>query len=249
MNKQKANDFGEKILEYCKKFQIPVEYLFEILEDQKVTPMIRGKAMEYNAYLMLDKILPGHIWSVQKLNLNPQQNTIDEDISITHRRSGIILKVESKSAVRGSFSDGKRARYIKEPHFKVKCHRSRSNLKKQDQGNDAYPIDAFDILITNPLNAIYQSNTIGENLEVINKGNIKSLLYEYYGVDSDDSLVDVCYSDWRYVIPEDIGKNGFIPRTPYVILKNDPNWDSLDSLESELIKVVEKKRGISSRRS
>jgi hypothetical protein len=93
---------AEKLLQYCKKFNVPLEFLFEILEDQKVTPMIRGKAMEYNAFLLLDKILPKATWSVQKLNLNAQTGTYDEDISITHRRTGVILKVESKSTVRGS---------------------------------------------------------------------------------------------------------------------------------------------------
>ena len=129
MNDKELIILSTKILEYCNKFDIPLEYLFEILEDQKVTPMIRGKAMEYNAFLLLDTQLPKNIWSVQKLNLNAQPGTYDEDITITHRRTGIILKVESKSAVRGSLSDGKRARLIKEPHFKVKCHRSRSNIK------------------------------------------------------------------------------------------------------------------------
>lgn len=40
---------------YCEKYFIPQEYLFEILEDSKVVPMIRGKATEYNAYLFLRK--------------------------------------------------------------------------------------------------------------------------------------------------------------------------------------------------
>lgn len=76
--------------------------------------------MEYNAFLFLDNILPRSIWSVQKLNLNAQTGTYDEDISITHRRTGIILKVESKSSVRGSISDGKRSRNLKVPHFSKK---------------------------------------------------------------------------------------------------------------------------------
>lgn len=110
-NEEKIKLAG-KLLKYCKKFNIPLEFLFEILEDQKVSPMIRGKAMEYNAFLMLEQILPRTTWSVQKLNLNAQTGMYDEDISITHRRTGIILKVESKSTVRGSMSDGKRSRNL-----------------------------------------------------------------------------------------------------------------------------------------
>lgn len=75
--------------------------------------MIRGKAMEYNAYLLLDNILPKTSWSIQKLNLNAQTGTYDEDISITHKRTGVILKVESKSAVRGSINNGIRSRILK----------------------------------------------------------------------------------------------------------------------------------------
>jgi len=92
MNKEQINKLGFEIFAYCKKFNVPVEYLFEILEDQKVTPMIRGKAMEFNAYLLLESNLPKTVWSVQKLNLNAQPGFYDEDISITHRRTGIILK-------------------------------------------------------------------------------------------------------------------------------------------------------------
>jgi len=30
-------ELGSKMLGYCQKFQVPLEFLFEILEDQKVT--------------------------------------------------------------------------------------------------------------------------------------------------------------------------------------------------------------------
>src|ERR1035437_1927678 len=99
MNNEQKLKLADDLLNYCKKFNISLDYLFEILEDQKVTPMIRGKAMEFNAFLLLNEILPHSEWSVQKLNLNAQTGQHDEDISITHRRTGTILKVESKSAV------------------------------------------------------------------------------------------------------------------------------------------------------
>ena len=213
MNDKELIILSTKILEYCNKFDIPLEYLLEILEDQKVTPMIRGKAMEYNAFLLLDTQLPKNIWSVQKLNLNAQPGTYDEDITITHRRTGIILKVESKSAVRGSLSDGKRARLIKEPHFKVKCHRSRSNIKLAGSSNNRYSVECFDLIITNPLNAIYQGNTVGEYLEVVHDEELKQLLLEFYSVSSDADLISACEKDWRYCIPKNIAVDEFIPRT------------------------------------
>jgi hypothetical protein len=241
INEEKIK-LANNLLKYCKKFNVPLEYLFEILEDQKVTPMIRGKAMEYNAYLILDKILPRTIWSVQKLNLNAQTGITDEDISITHRRTGIILKVESKSTVRGSISDGKRSRNLKVPHFLVKSHRSRSNIKLAGTSNDRYSVDSFDILVTNTSNAIFEGNTVGENLEVVHDEKLKCLLYEFYSASNDEELKTACENDWRFCIPKDIAVDGFIPRTPYVTLENDVNWKPLITIEDRLSEVVEEKR-------
>lgn len=242
MTNEEKLELSEKLLQYCKKFNVPLEFLFEILEDQKVTPMIRGKAMEYNAFLQLERILPRATWSVQKLNLNAQTGLYDEDISITHRRTGIILKVESKSAVRGSISDGKRSRILKVPHFNVKCHRSRSNIKLAGTSNDRYSIDSFDILVTNTSNAIFEGNTVGEFLEVVYNEGLKELLYDFYQVSTDEELITACENDWRYSIPKDIAVDGFIPRTPYVKLDNDKNWKPLINIEERLLGVVEEKR-------
>ena len=242
MDDQGKIEFANQVLKYCRKFNIPLKFLFEILEDQKVTPMIRGKAMEYNAFLLLEKILPHTTWSVQKLNLNPQTGGYDEDISVTHRRTGIILKVESKSAVRGSISDGKRSRIVKVPHFNVKCHRSRSNIKLIGSSNDRYSLDSFDILITNTSNAIFEKNTVGENLEVVYKQELKDLLYVHYAVNSDEELIITSQNDWRFCIPKDIAVEGFIPRTPYVKLENDENWKPIKTVENRLLEVVEEKR-------
>lgn len=242
MNNEEKLKLADKLLKYCKKFNVPLESLFEILEDQKVTPMIRGKAMEYNASQILEKILPRAIWSVQKLNLNAQTGLYDEDISITHRRTGIILKVESKSAVRGSFKDGKKSRSLSVPFFMVKSHRSRSNIKLAGSSNDRYSVDSFDILITNTSNAVFQGNTVGEYLEVIHDKELKKLLYEFYEVNTDEDLITACENDWRYCVPKDIAVNGFIPRTPYVKLENDDNWKPLSKIEDRLLDVVEEKR-------
>jgi hypothetical protein len=52
MNPEEKIQLADNLLKYCSKYNIPLEYLFEILEDQKVIPMIRGKSTEYNAYLV-----------------------------------------------------------------------------------------------------------------------------------------------------------------------------------------------------
>jgi hypothetical protein len=233
---------GGRVLAYCQKFNVPLEFLFEILEDQKVTPMIRGKAMEYNVFLKLLETLPRSTWSVQKLNLNAQTGLHDEDVSVTHRRTGIILKVESKSAVRGSINSGLRARHFKVPHFKVKCHRSRSNIQLAGTSNDRYSVDSFDIIVTNTTNAVFEGNTVGETLELIHNASLKEMLFHHYSVNNERDLVTACENDWRFCIPSDIAVDGFIPRTPYVLLENDKSWRSLDELEERLLTVVEEKR-------
>ena len=45
------------IKEYCETYNIPREHLLDILEDQKVVPMIRGKATEYIGALVLKRTL------------------------------------------------------------------------------------------------------------------------------------------------------------------------------------------------
>ena len=132
-----ALELGRQMLEYCRKYKIPQDYVMDILNDQKVMPMIRGKATEYAVELLLRDILPAREWVVAKLNLNAQSGTHDEDVTVTHQRTGIIIKVECKNAVRGSFKYSTRAR-IKEPFCTVKCHRSRSDLSKASTTNDRY---------------------------------------------------------------------------------------------------------------
>lgn len=216
MTEKELQEFGKRIMNFCNKYYIPCDFLFEILEDQKVIPMIRGKAMEYNAFLLLDKILPKSVWSVQKLNLNPQPGVYDEDTSVTHRR---------------------------------KCHRSRSNIKLVETSNDRYALGCFDIILTTPLNAIYEGNTIGETLEIINDIKLKEILYKHYSVNRDEELIKACSTDWRYCIPEDIAENGFIPRTPYVKLTNDPHWKPIIEIEKGLTEVVKLRRDSQTRRN
>ena len=248
MTEDELKNLGESLEQYCKKFLLPVKYVFEILNDQKVTPMLRGKAMEYNAFVLLDSQLNKSEWSVQKLNLNAQPGTPDEDIDITHRRTGRIIKAECKSAVRGSFSSGKKAKIHKVPHFKVKCHRSRSNIKLAGTSNDQYAADVFDVILTTPLNALFQGGTIGEELEIIQDNELLGLLYQHYEVSTNEDLLAAVSSDWRFVITSKIAENGFIPRTPFVLLRDDPYWLSVDRFEPNLLEFVRREARSRSRR-
>jgi hypothetical protein len=250
MTDEELKLLGTKLVNYCDKYFIPILYIFEILNDQKVTPMTRGKAMEFSAFLKIRSLLNESEWSVEKLNLSAQLGAPDEDISVTHRRSGIILKVESKSAVRESFRSGRRTRIINVPHFRVKCHRSRSNIRLSQTSNDRYPADEFDIIITSPLNAIFEGNTVGENLELIHDNECVSILNEHYGVSTEEDLLKAAHNDWRFVLPPTIAQRGFIPRTPFVLLNNDLNWLPIEQVEAKLLDVVNirRARGARSRR-
>lgn len=228
---------GRELVAYCAKYDVPLSMVIEILEDQKVLPMIRGKATEYNAAAALQSVLGKVEWQVNKLNPNPQPNRPDEDIEIIHRKTKTSIVVESKNAVRGSMTTGKRCN-IKVPHFKVKCHRSRSHLTKAATSNDRYADDSWDILITNPVNGIIKGNTQGTDFELVDRVGVEDVLKHFYGATCDKELLVAASRDWRFVLPPDISENGFIPRTPTVLLEGDPNWHSLDDLQVCLERIV-----------
>ena len=242
MNDEQLKNLGKEIVEYCKKYSIPLQYFFDILNDQKVNPMMRGKGMEYQIFLLLASLLNPSEWIVQKLNLNPQPNMPDVDIGVTHRRTGEIIKVESKPAVRGSIKSGARSRIYKAPYFQVKCHRSRSNIKRAQSSNDRYEVDIFDIVITNPSNAIIKGKTIGPELELIQDENLLKILFKYYSVEKGEKLIECVQNDWRFVLPSKISVGGFVPRTPYVLLENDPNWLPIDQVEANMLEIVKGRR-------
>ena len=120
--------------------------------------MLRGKAAEYDAVYILQQTLSSQEWTVNKLNLNPQPGTKDQDIGVRHRRTGIELIIETKSAVRGSMRSGARSKNHITPYYSVKRHRSRTN--KDRVYNDQYLADDFDVLVATPANAIIKGKTV-----------------------------------------------------------------------------------------
>ncbi len=234
---------GKELEAYCRRYHIKPGDFFEIINDQKVVPMIRGKAAEYNGAYELKRILPQQSWIVNKLNLNAQPGHADEDIEIIHRRTGIRLIVETKSAARGTMRTGQRGKLHKVPHFKVKCHRSRSNLDRKF--NDQYLVGDFDVIVTTPLNAMYQGNTLGEEFELVSEAGVLEILFDYYKVTDKEALIEAAAQDWRFALPEAIAeeRDGYqlIPRTPYVWLANDANWRPLDQIQSHLEAIVKAK--------
>ena len=234
---------GRTLEVYCKKYHIMPGDFFEIINDQKVVPMLRGKAAEYNGTYELKRVLQPQSWIVNKLNLNAQPGRSDEDIEVIHRKTGIRLVVETKSTSRGTMRTGKRSRVLNVPHFKVKCHRSRSNADRPY--NDQYLASDFDIIITTPLNAIYEGNTIGEEFELVPEPGLLEVLYAHYNVSDKESLIEAAALDWRFALPNSIAeeKGGYklIPRTPYVRLADDPNWLPLNQVQPYLDVIVKAK--------
>ncbi len=225
------------IMEYCNTYNIPKENLLDILEDQKVLPMIRGKATEYIGAAILKRTLNPREWLVEKLNLNPQEGITDEDVSITFRRTGNRLRAETKNAVRGSFRLSARGR--PNPHFTVKCHKSRSNLKRQSTTNDRYLVGEFDLLLCNVSNALFKGRSLESGLPLIEDAQAIGWLKEFYQVTTNDELVRKAYDDWRICLPLNIAdKAGVIPRTPVIFMENDPNWFSLDRLAANLRSLI-----------
>ena len=233
---------GLELEQYCKKHKIPFEFVFYILEDQKVVPMIRGKATEYSAYLRIKELLPDTEWSVQKLNLNAQPNHKDEDITVTHLRTGVAVKLECKNATRASFKSGKGCRNVKEPHCTVKCHKSRSTIKLASTTNDRYSADMFDVVVTNLSNAIIASATYSSSFELIPKPAEIKILCSHYGVPGClEDLFDATYHDWRFARTSDLAEGGYIPRTPILRLYGNDAWHPIIGLEACLLEIVKEK--------
>ena len=226
------------ITEYCRTYNIPRENLLDILEDQKVLPMIRGKATEYVGAAFLRQVLEPREWSVEKLNLNPQAGITDEDVSITFRRNGVRLKAETKNAVRGSLRLRSRRRAT--PYFNVKCHKSRSHLRLQNTTNDRYLVGEFDLLLfCNVSNALFRSRALQPGLPLISDPEALEWLKTFYGADTDEELVRAAYDDWRLCLPVTIAdENGVIPRQPVVLMEDDPNWFGADRLAANLRTLI-----------
>lgn len=223
------------VKEYCDAYNIPIENLLDILEDQKVLPMIRGKATEYIGVSILRQTLDERDWTIEKLNLNPQPGTSDIDIGITYRRTGTRLKAETKNAVRGSFKLG--TRMIKAPHFRVKCHKSRSHLSKEH--SDRYLVQEFDVLLCNLSNAIFRTKPLDRGLPLIEDQQAIAWLKEFYNTSATEELRRKTYDDWRVCFPRDIAQiDNTLPRNPPVLLENDPCWFGLDQLATNLRTLI-----------
>ena len=239
----------ERMKDYCDYYKIPEEFLFDILEDQKVVPMIRGKATEYNVYLLLKHLLNPHEWVVSKLNLNAQNGMHDEDVTITHQRTGIIVKVECKNATRGSFRYSNRCR-IKEPFCTIKLHKSRSDLAKANTTNDRYLKGDFDFVISNLSNAIIEGATYTERFLLKDDPDVAAAICEHYNCNyTFEEVFNATFDDYRFALADDLlMDDNSIPRTPPVLLHGGDCWHPISEFESYLADFIFKNRNKRGRR-
>lgn len=111
-----------KVKDYCLKYDIPLDYLSDIINEPKVVPMIRGKAFEISAMLRIREILPSETWFVDKPSMNAQFGFHDIDVRVIHKPTRKIISIECKLAGKGNF----RMLPNGDVQIKVKCMRSRT---------------------------------------------------------------------------------------------------------------------------
>jgi len=227
-----------KLKKYCEKYHIPIEYIVKIISDQKVLPMIRGKTVEYSVFDLLKNMLDPNIWTVEKRDLNAQPNQPDQDVVVIHKETGNEIIVECKSAVRDSFKLSTRNNNF--PHYKVKCHKSRSYIGRET--NDRYLVGDFDIVVSSPSNSLIKG---GKEYDVTDKTDVIQYLKNHYEVDGQENIFKSSNEDWRCALSTGIAnEEGVINRTPTVRYENDPNWNSIEQIEEALIQILQS-RGVS----
>ncbi len=165
----------QRLINYCKEYNIPLEYLGDTLYDPKVVPMIRGKAFEFSVTTVLSAILDKAEWKVNKPLMNAQLGLHDADVRVTHIPTSKIITVECKLAKNKSYG------VVKSPtssgsilsKIAVKCMRSRTLGSEMVEKlapklgidkdvltihNDQYLPGNFDLVVTSIGNAFYRTN-------------------------------------------------------------------------------------------
>ena len=174
----------EEVEGFCRRFDVPIEFLAHILSDPKVVPMIRGQSFEFSATQKLARVLPQGEWRVEKPTMNAQLELKDIDVKVTHLPTSQVIRVECKLAGNGGFRkySEKKIRetsIILPAHstIKVKCMRSRTlgerkvnelapkmgvSVKSLAAHADSYRVADFDVVLTTIGNAFYETNELGE---------------------------------------------------------------------------------------
>lgn len=165
----------EKIQDYCRQYNIPIEYFPELISDPKVVPMIRGKAFEFSVLIALRYLLDSKNWQIEKLNINAQSTIPDEDLTITHIPTGKNFTIECKLSAKEKYDLIPKYGLFK---IQVKCMRSRTLGEEKVKTlaplwglsesilkvhNDQYLPKDFDLLVTSIGNAFYTTESSSGN--------------------------------------------------------------------------------------
>lgn len=163
------SSWEEDLIKYCRDFNIPIDYLSDILRDSKVNPMIRGKGFEFSTLMAFQNILRSDIWEVSKPNMNAQAMQHDVDILVKHISSGKTISVECKLSKKNSFRISKTG----EITAAVKCMRSRTlgqeiiedrapimgvTVEQLNAHKDNYLTTDFDVVASSFGNAFYTTD-------------------------------------------------------------------------------------------
>lgn len=187
-------NWTDRIAEYCKEYDINIEYLADTLYEPKVVPMIRGKAFEFSVLSALRQTLPSDKWQVDKPLLNPQLEAHDTDVRVTHLATEKVIRVECKLAQNAGY------RFLKkgESRVRVKCMRSRTlgvevikklalkwkvSEKLLLAHKDSYRVRDFDVVVTCLGNAFYRTNKQANRFEWKPSDSEENFLREIGGGD------------------------------------------------------------------
>jgi hypothetical protein len=240
----------EQIKSYCEKYNIPLTYLPDIINDPKVIPMIRGKAFEFSAVLRLQNILPESEWMVDKPVMNPQFGIHDMDVRVTHKATQTVIGVECKLSGKGTFRTLKNG----DNTIRVKCMRSRTlgenkanelaeklNIDNQllKAHNDQYLPTDFAVVITSIGNAFYETNEETDLFDWQPKGTETHFLKQLAQSNDLTQLQHFAYQQMYLAQAKDLAITpangvtctrkscpkpqncGFIPNYPIILFKKD----------------------------
>jgi hypothetical protein len=157
-----------KIKGYCFEHGLDFRAIYDVLNEPKVVPMIRGIGYEYVVKSALEKILVNDDRFIcRKTIVNPQLTVQGTDMDVFDKQRNKVLNLECKLAKNGSFTVGRRG---SGPNCKIKVMRSRTlgvevmptvsrdwgvTIEQLSAHKDNYLGSKFDYVVTNIRNAFY----------------------------------------------------------------------------------------------
>jgi len=163
----------QKLVDYCRYYDLPLEHIVETLDALKVVPMIRGISFEFTVSDLLRDLLPDTQWKVEKPAINAQLAIQDVDVLVTHVPTQKKFTIECKLSSKNSFSVSNE----NQATIKVKCMRSRTvnspraatplatryGVSVEDvlRHKDNYRDVDFDFVVTSIGNAFWRTSSDG----------------------------------------------------------------------------------------